>query len=342
MPVRFHDSTLRDGQHAVRHRLSRDEIASYARAAEASGVDTLEVGHGNGLGASSIHIGRAALTDRELLATARGELRTTKLGAFMAPGWGTKDDISAAADLGADVLRVAAHCTEADVAVPYLRHATDLNLEAQGVLLMSHMAPPDDIAIQAAIMGEAGAAAVGFLDSAGSLLPDDVAARVQAIRERCPELAVIFHGHNNLGVAVWNSVTAAREGATIIDACACGLGAGAGNTSIEQCAAVFDRIGITTTLTARAAVDLGAVAAAGAARQYGLVDPVTVASGMAGVFSGFRSPVLRTAKDLGLSPVDLFLELGRMRVVAGQEDLIDVAAARLLKPRYEPTEGRME
>jgi 4-hydroxy 2-oxovalerate aldolase len=327
--VVLHDPTLRDGHHAARHQLTREQLRGYAAAAEEAGVAVLEVGHGNGLGASSLQIGKALLPDHEMLDAVRGELVRTRMGVFMAPGWGTGADLRAAVGGGAQVVRIAAHCTEADVTQRHLGIAAELGAEPHGVLLMSHMATPDQLAEQCALMVGFGARAVGFYDSAGHYLPDDVTARVTAIRAAVgDDIAVIFHGHNNLGLAVSNSLAAVAAGARIIDATARGFGAGAGNTPIEVLAAVLQRQDYNTGIDLRAMLRAADLAGRTLMDAPPAIDTVSLVSGLAGVFSGFKNPVLTIAAEQGVDPVDVFFALGERGVVAGQEDLIlDVATA---------------
>ncbi|MFF4410392.1 4-hydroxy-2-oxovalerate aldolase [Streptomyces sp. NPDC001404] len=319
--VVIHDATLRDGQHAVRHQLGTEELRRYAKAADRAGIPVVEVGHGNGLGASSLQIGRSLLDDDAMLATVRQALTSTRMGVFMAPGWGTGRDLRKAVDHGADVVRVAAHCTESNVSERHLGLARELGVEAQAVLLMSHMTDAGRLAEECARAVGFGAQAVGIMDSAGYYLPADVCERIGAITAAV-QVPVIFHGHNNLSMAVANSLAAIDAGATILDACARGFGAGAGNTQLEVLAAVLDRKGYPTGIDLRALLH-----AADLAQEYlmpgpPVVDSVSVMSGLAGVFSGFKLPVLSAAAAAGVDPMDVFAELGRRQVVAGQEDLI--------------------
>ncbi|MEU2428423.1 4-hydroxy-2-oxovalerate aldolase [Streptomyces sp. NPDC007861] len=326
--VLLHDATLRDGQHAVGHQLDADQLRAYATAANAAGVPVVEVGHGNGLGASSLQIGRARLDDATMLATAREALTSSRMGVFMAPGWGTSHDLAAAVHHGADVVRIAAHCTEADVTERHLGVVRGLGAEAQGVLLMSHMTRPGELAKQCALMVKFGAQAVGIMDSAGHYLPTDVSERVSAIANAV-DVPVIFHGHNNLGLAVANSLAAVDAGASVIDATARGFGAGAGNTQLEVLVAVLERRDVTTGIGLREVLAAADVAADRLMKAPPSIDSIAVASGLAGVFSGFRRPVLQTASAEGVDPIDLFLALGERQVVAGQEDLIGDVARQL-------------
>ncbi|MCZ4120292.1 4-hydroxy-2-oxovalerate aldolase [Streptomyces sp. H39-S7] len=327
-PVLIHDPTLRDGHHAVRHQLDARQLRTYAAAANAAGVPVVEVGHGNGLGASSLQIGQALLSDTEMLTVVRTALTHSRMGVFMAPGWGTADDVRHAVALGADVVRIAAHCTEADVTERHLGLARDLGAEAHGVLLMSHMASPDQLAEQCGLLATFGAQAVGVFDSAGHYLPTDVTTRITAICAAV-DVPVIFHGHNNLGLAVANSIAAIQAGASIIDATARGFGAGAGNTQLEVLVAVLERMGHRTDINLRALLNAADIAEAQLMQAPQVIDSVSLVSGLAGVFSGFKKPVLDAAHHEGVDPVDLFFALGRRHVVAGQEDLIGDIARQL-------------
>ncbi|WP_431780394.1 4-hydroxy-2-oxovalerate aldolase [Streptomyces chumphonensis] len=317
----IHDPTLRDGHHAVRHRLDAEQLRGYAAAADAAGVPVVEVGHGNGLGASSLQVGRARLRDEEMLAVVREALPNSRMGVFMLPGWGTGDDLRRAVRHGADVVRVAAHCTEADVAERHLDLLGEAGVEAQGVLLMSHMAEPGRLAEQCAALVSYGARAVGIFDSSGHYLPDDVTERITAITAAV-DVPVIFHAHNNLGMAVANSVAAATAGATIVDACARGFGAGAGNTQLEVVVPVLERMGFATGIDLYALLDAGDLAERTLMPAPPTISSESIVSGLAGVFSGFKNRVLDASRRAGVDPRDVFFELGRRQVVAGQEDLI--------------------
>ncbi|MFI5864643.1 4-hydroxy-2-oxovalerate aldolase [Streptomyces sp. NPDC051546] len=318
-----HDATLRDGQHAVQHQLDVSQLRAYAVAASAAGVPVVEVGHGNGLGASSRQIGYARLDDATMLETVREALTgSSRMGVFMVPGWGTGADIRQAAACGADVVRIAAHCTEANVMRRHLGIVRELGLEAQAVLLMSHMTGAERLAEECRRAVEYGAQAVGIMDSAGHYLPADMTERIGAI-VAAVDVPVIFHGHNNLSMAVANSIAAVEAGARVIDACARGFGAGAGNTSLEVLVAVLHRSGHETGIDLPALLRAADVAHDRLMAGPPVIDSVSVASGLAGVFSGFKPRVLAAAGAAGVDPLEVFAELGRRQVVAGQEDLID-------------------
>ncbi|MFG2645939.1 4-hydroxy-2-oxovalerate aldolase [Streptomyces sp. NPDC048370] len=325
----IHDPTLRDGQHAVRHQLDRDQIRSYATAANAARIPVVEIGHGNGLGASSFQVGHSKLSDDEMLSTVREALTQSKMAVLMAPAWGTSADLrNAVVRHGADIARIAVHCTEATAAERHLGAIRELGAEAQAVLMMSHMADPGQLGEQCALLVDYGAQAVGIMDSAGYYLPEDVSSRIRSITAAV-DVPVIFHGHNNLGMAVANSVAAAKAGARIIDACARGFGAGAGNTQLEVLVPVLERYGHPTGIDVRRLADAADLAEKALMPAPPTIDSTSLASGLAGVFSGFKKPVLEAAAREGVHPWDLFHELGRRQVIAGQEDVIREAARSL-------------
>ncbi len=324
--VMIHDPTLRDGQHAVRHQLGVAALRGYAEAADAAGVPVVEVGHGNGLGASSLQVGRAAVSDDLMLSTVREALQHSKMSVFMLPGWGTSDDLRKAIARGADVIRIGVHCTEASLAERHLGFLREAGADAHCMLMMSHMAPPEELGEQAALVVGYGARAVGIMDSAGHFLPQDVTERIGAIAGAV-DVPVIFHGHNNLGMAVANSVAAAEAGAGIIDGCARGFGAGAGNTQLEVLVPVLERTGFETGIDLYGLLDAAEFAERELIPAPPVIDSLSVVSGLAGVFSGFKHQVLDLSGRAGVDPRDVFFELGRRQAIAGQEDLIvDVVA----------------
>ncbi|MFS8197587.1 4-hydroxy-2-oxovalerate aldolase [Streptomyces sp. CWNU-52B] len=325
--VLIHDPTLRDGHHAVRHQLTAPQLRAYAAAADAAGVPVVEVGHGNGLGASSLQAGRALLSDDEMLSVVREALPNSRMGVFMLPGWGTLHDLRRAVTHGADMVRIGTHCTEADLAERHLGMLRERGVEAHGVLLMSHMASPAQLGEQCAQLVEYGAQGVGIMDSAGHYLPGDVTDRIAAMRAAV-DVPIMFHGHNNLGMAVANSLAAVEAGADILDACARGFGAGAGNTQLEVLVPVLERVGWRTGIDLYALLDAADIAERELMPRPPTIDSVGIVSGLAGVFSGFKNRVLDVSGRQGVDPRDVFFELGRRQAVAGQEDLImDVAFA---------------
>jgi 4-hydroxy-2-oxovalerate aldolase len=322
------DTTLRDGSHSVAHQFSLADIREIASGLDTSGVHMIEVTHGDGLGGSSINYGFAAETDLALLGAARKEIHHAKLAALLLPGIGTIDDLKAAADVGIDVVRVATHCTEADISIQHLKEAKRLGLTTVGFLMMSHMTAPNRLSEEALIMREAGADYVYVVDSAGAMLQHQVVARVEAIRNRLDDDAKIgMHAHSNLGTAVPNALAAAAAGAEILDGSLHGLGAGAGNAATEVLSAALDRSGATTGIATLDLVDLAEDSVARiAAGRLPQIDRGSLLLGYAGIYSSFLLHARRAAERYGVSEAEILLELGRRRVVGGQEDMIvDVA-----------------
>lgn len=327
--VLISDASLRDGNHAVAHQLSAAQVAAYCDAVDAAGVPIVEVGHGNGLGASSLQLGEAKCPDEEMLVTAREHLRNSRLSVHVIPGFATiKKDLRRAIDLGVDVIRVASHCSEADLTERHIGFARDAGRTVYGVLMMSHMISVSDLVEQATKMATYGAEGIVFMDSSGHYLPDDVSERVLALAESVG-LPIGFHAHNNLGMAIANSVAAVDAGAGMLDGCARGFGAGAGNAQLEVLVAVLHRLGHKTGIDLFGMLDAADLAEAELMSSVPAVTSDSVVSGLAGVFSGFKKPVLRISEEFGLDPRDVFFELGRRRIIAGQEDLIIEVAAEL-------------
>lgn len=329
------DSTLRDGSHALSHQLSADIITTYAKGAEEAGLPILMVGHGNGLGASSLQLGLSLLSDKEMLKLAKKQLKKTKLGAFLIPGFGTiKNDVQPAIKSGIEVLMVASHCTEANVTGEHITYATENGLDTYGVLMMSHMISAEELLKQAILMQDYGAKGVLLMDSAGAYLPEDVTKKVSTLVNGL-HVAVGFHAHNNLGMAVANSVAAVNAGATIIDTTARGLGAGAGNCQLEVFVAVMEKMGIKTGLDLYKLMDNSEYIAT-IMNKPQVISSIGLTSGLAGVFSGFAPHAMRHAQTYGLDPRDILMELGKRSVVAGQEDII-IDVAMYLKNKKDAT-----
>lgn len=245
--VTVHDMTLRDGMHPKRHQMSLDQMKSVAKGLDDAGVPLIEVTHGDGLGGSSVNYGFPAHTDAEYLGAVIPLMKQAKISALLLPGIGTVDHLQMARDLGVHTIRVATHCTEADVSEQHIATARKMDLDTVGFLMMSHMAPPEKILEQARLMESYGANCIYCTDSAGYMLPEDVKARIGLLRDKLkPDTELGFHGHHNLAMGVANSITAVEYGANRIDAAAAGLGAGAGNTPMEVFVAVCARMGIET------------------------------------------------------------------------------------------------
>jgi 4-hydroxy 2-oxovalerate aldolase len=330
MRVALTDVTLRDGSHAMGHQFTVEQIQATVAALEQAGVRSIELGHGDGLGGSTFNYGFSATDDLELIEAAARIATEARIGCLLLPGVGTVGRLREVASAGARMLRVATHCTEADIAVQHIGASRELGLDTVGFLMLSHMSEPGPLAGQARIMADAGAGAVYVVDSAGALLPDQAAARVQALRAELPaEVEVGFHAHNNLGLGIANSLRAVEAGATRIDGALASLGAGAGNAATEVLAAVFDRAGIETGVEVIPAL----AAAEEVVRPYMRHEPRTdfgsVVLGYAGVYSSFLLHAKRAGERYGVSMQEILLESGRRRLVGGQEDVMIEIAVQL-------------
>lgn len=325
------DPTLRDGNHAVKHQLTAQQIAAYAAAADAAGVPIVEVGHGNGLGASSLQVGLSLTDDSLMIKTARKNLKHSKLGIFLIPGFATiNKDLKPALELKVDVVRVGCHCTEADTTQRHISFAREQGKEVYGVLMMCHMASTETLIDECRKMESYGAEGVILMDSAGASLPADVADKIKAIVDKL-SIPIGFHAHNNLGMAVINSITAAQAGALILDGTARGFGAGAGNTQLEVLVAVLQKMGYDTGIDLYKMLDAADLLEKSILPVIPTIRSTSIVSGLAGVFSGFAKHVERVAGEYNVDPRDIFFELGRRRAVGGQEDMIIEIAANLAK-----------
>ncbi|MCR4324855.1 MAG: 4-hydroxy-2-oxovalerate aldolase [Candidatus Curtissbacteria bacterium] len=326
------DSTLRDGSHAVSHQFTAEDISNYSKGAEDAKIPILMVGHGNGLGASSLQLGISLLSDNEMLRVARKQLKNTKLGAFLIPGFGTiKENVEPAISVGVDVMMVACHCTEATVTRQHIEYICGRGITVYGVLMMSHMISAKELLAQALLMQEYGASGVLLMDSAGAYLPGDVSEKVKTLASGL-KIDVGFHAHNNLSLAVWNTVTALLAGAKILDTCSRGLGAGAGNCQLEVLVAVLFKMGYPIDLDLYKLMDNSEDIIAKIMKKPQIISSISLTSGLAGVFSGFAPHAKRVAERFGVDPRDILIELGKRKVVAGQEDII-IEVAMLLKQK---------
>ena len=316
------DPSLRDGNHAVGHQLSQYQVIEYCKRADAARVPIVEVGHGNGLGASSMQLGESPISDEVMLKTARDNLKFSKLGIHVIPGFATVDrDIKSAIDYGVDVFRIAAHCSEADVTQKHIEFMRKANKEVHGVLMMSHMISIHELLLEAQKMESYGAEALIFMDSSGHYLPQDVKQRVEVLVNGL-SIPIGFHGHNNLGMGIANSIAAIESGASLLDGTICGFGPGAGNAQLEVLVAVMQRLGFETGIDFYKLLDAAEWAEKELVEEIPVIRPISIVSGLAGVFSAFLKPVRRIADKYGVDPRDVFFELGKRRLIAGQEDLI--------------------
>ena len=325
------DSTLRDGSHAVNQQLSLKNVEEYCEAVDSVGMYTVIVGHGNGLGASSLQVGLSLLSDEKMLTAAKKKLIRTKLGAFLLPGFGTiEDDLQPAFGYGVDLVCVASHCTEADITREHIEYAAKQGKEAYGILMLQHTVSDSQILEQAKKMESYGARGVVLMDSAGASLPSAVGKRIDYLSNRL-RIPVGFHAHNNLSLAVANSIAAVEAGAQIIDGTTRGFGAGAGNCQLEVLIAVLEKMGYGTDIDLYQLMDISDNIVSQMVNTAQGISGTNLISGIAGVFSSYAPHVLKTAKEFQVDPREIFMEMGRRKTVGGQEDIIVEVAAGLCK-----------
>nr|WP_221316417.1 4-hydroxy-2-oxovalerate aldolase [Saccharopolyspora gloriosae] len=330
LDLRVTDTSLRDGSHHKRHQFTAEEVRDIVAALDGAGVPVIEVTHGDGLGGSSFNYGFSRTPEQELIALAARTAVHARIAFLMLPGVGVLDDIVRAQDNGAAVCRIATHCTEADVSEQHFRLARQRGLETVGFLMMAHSQPPESLAKQARIMVDAGCQCVYVVDSAGALVLEQVADRVAAIvAEVGDDAQVGFHGHENLGVAVANSIAAARAGAVQIDGSARRFGAGAGNTPVEAFVGVCDKLGIRTGVDFFAMADAAERVVRPAMPQECLLDRSALMMGYAGVYSSFLKHAERQAERYGVDAGDLLVRAGERKLVGGQEDQLITLALEL-------------
>ncbi len=330
LDVRVTDTSLRDGSHAKRHRFTEGEVRSIVTALDDAGMPVIEVTHGDGLGGSSYNYGFSATDERVLMKAAVDEATSAKIAALMLPGLGVKDDIAAAHDLGVAVIRIATHCTEADLSEQHFAMTRELGLETVGFLMMAHTVAPAVLAGQARIMADAGCQCVYVVDSAGAMILDDAGERVAAVvGELGDDAQVGFHGHENLSLSLANTILAIRAGAVQVDGSTRRFGAGSGNTSCEALAAVTERLGITTGLDVLKMIDAAEDVVRPVMDEECVLDRLSLTMGYAGVYSSFLKHAFRAAERYDVSGAEILMECGRRHLVGGQEDQIIQIASTL-------------
>lgn len=332
--VKLHDMCLRDGMHAKAHQISVEQMIRLACALDEAGVPLIEVTHGDGLGGASVNYGFPAATDDEYLKAVAPRMKNAAISALLLPGIGTVEHLNMARDCGVRAIRVATHCTEADVSEQHISLARKLELDTVGFLMMAHMAEPEQLLAQARLMESYGANCVYCTDSAGYMLPDDVAARIGALRDGLnSDTEIGFHGHHNLALGIANSLAAIEAGASRIDGSAAGLGAGAGNTPLEVFNAVLDRMGVDTGVDVFKLMDVAEDLVTPMMDQPLRVDRDSLIMGYAGVYSSFLLHAKRVGEKYQIPSGDILVELGKMKTIGGQEDMIEDVALNLAKAR---------
>jgi 4-hydroxy 2-oxovalerate aldolase len=325
---------LRDGSHAIRHQFTVEQVTNVARALDRANVPYIEISHGDGLGGSSLQYGLSLTNEMELIEAAASVVKNAKIAVLLLPGIGTMPELKQAAQLGAKMARIATHVTEADVAPQHIALAKDLGLETVGFLMMSHMVPTAKLVQQAKLMESYGADTVYMVDSAGALLPHQVSERIRALKDQLT-VNVGFHAHNNLSLAMANTLAAIEEGATRIDGSIRCLGAGAGNTQTEVLVSVLDKMGIKTGIDVFKMMDIAEELVAPILEKPQEITRDSLVLGYAGVYSSFLLFAQRAAKKFNVDSREILIELGKRHVVGGQEDMIMDVAAELAKKKLD-------
>ncbi|MBV1913680.1 MAG: 4-hydroxy-2-oxovalerate aldolase [Cycloclasticus sp.] len=332
--VILHDMCLRDGMHAKGEQISVEEMVTVATALDDANVPYIQVTHGAGLGGNSLQHGFSMATNEEYISAVAPLMKQAIVSVLLIPGMGTMKELQSAYDAGARSVHVATHCTEANTSPQHMAFARKLGMDTTGFLMMAHLNTAKGLAEQAALMESYGAQTVYLTDSAGYMLPEDVTRCISALRDTLkPETEIGFHGHHNLGMGIANSIAAIEAGASRIDGSAAGLGAGAGNTPLEVFAAVCERMGIETGVDLFKLMDLSENIILPLMDHIIRVDRESLTLGYAGVYSTFLLHAKRAAERFGIPARDILVELGRKKMIAGQEDMIVDTAMTMAKAR---------
>lgn len=330
--VKIIDTTLRDGSHAVHHQYTVEQIKNICRGLEEGGVYAADVSHGAGIGGSTIQFGLAKTSDEEMIKAAASVLKNTKLAVLLVPGLGTMEDLRKAKEYGIDIVRVAVHCTEIDVGMQHMKLGKELGLEVCAFFMMTHMIEPRELLKYMKLAESYGVDYVCMADSSGAMVPEEISERVKLLKKEL-SIPVGVHCHNNLGLAVGNSVAAYEAGADYIDTTLQGIGAGCGNTPTEPLVAVLNKMKVNTGCDLFKLLDVGAKYVKPLIQHSLEVNNESVILGYTGIYSSFYLPTLKIAEKYNLDPRDIFLKLGELKVVGGQEDMILDVAYNMSKER---------
>ena len=331
---RLIDSTLRDGSHAISHQYYAEDVIKIVAGLDRAGVQVIEIAHGDGLGGSSFNYGFSAVPEKELIAKACDTAQNAKIACLMLPGIGLADDLREVNELGVSVARIAVHCTEADITEQHIKVAKSLGMETIGFLMMAHMNSPEGLVEQALLMQSYGADTIYIADSAGAMTVDDIRRRVNALVGAL-DVPLGVHAHNNLSMAVANSIAAYEEGAKNLDGTSAGLGAGAGNCPTEILAAVSTKYGIETGVDPLILMDVAEEIVRPIMPRQQVIDRAGLLLGYAGVYGSFLLHAERAAERYDVPVAEILLELGQRQVVGGQEDMIIDVALELARKHAE-------